>query len=86
MSGAARIVLIAALLVASLGVFDAEAASQDTVMDRVSDWFAVFGKSEDEKNLILAQRRSRRIAARMQKEAEESMKQFNKKMKEAFGR
>ena len=86
MSGALRIMLIAVLLAACVWVGDAAASVNDTILDRAGDWFAVFGKSEDEKEMMLSRRRAARVAERMRREAEKSMKDFDKKMKKALGR
>jgi len=80
------LILIVVFFAACVWVGDAAASVNDTIIDRVGDWFAVFGKSEDEKEMMLARRRAARVAERMQKEAENSMKDFDRKMKEALGR
>jgi len=80
------LILIAVLFTASAAVPYAMAANDDTVIDKVGDWFAVLGKPEDEKDMILAKRRSKRVVERMQKAAEEGMKEFNNNMKKAFGK
>ncbi len=81
------VILLAALLIACghvSGVFASD--SQDSIVDKVGDWFALLGKSEDEKEMIAARRRAARISERMRKEAAKSMEEFNKKMKSAFGK
>lgn len=87
MSKIAPVVLVMVLVVFSVFVSDAEAVvGGDTVIDKVGDWFAVLGKPQDEKDIICAQRRAARLAERMRKEAEEGMKEFDRKMKKALGR
>lgn len=43
---------------------ESRAAGQDTAGDRVSDWFATFGKSKEERMKILQERKSKRQALR----------------------
>jgi len=80
------LILIVVVFAACVWAGDAAASVNDTVLDRACDWLAIFGKSEDEKEMMLARRRSARVAERMRKEAEKSMKGFNRKMKEALRR
>ncbi|MEA3488770.1 MAG: hypothetical protein U9R44_00305 [Candidatus Omnitrophota bacterium] len=69
-----------------------EHASDEAVFHRVGDWFATRGKSEEEKQAILAERKAKRAAKRAQKEAarqkkiaekeaRKAQKAMNKKMK-----
>ena len=48
---------------------DASAIAHDNVVDKVGDWFATRGKTEQERKAILAQRKSDRIAKRAEKQA-----------------
>jgi len=52
-----------------------EHASDEAVFNRVSDWFATVGKSDQEKQTILAERKAKRAAAKAEKEAEKAKKQ-----------
>ncbi len=70
---------------------DSSAASNDTAMDRVSDWFATVGKPQDEKDMIIAQRRMERATDRAaeiwkkeSKKAAKKMQEFGKEMEKAF--
>ncbi len=47
-----------------------EHASDNAVFNRVGDWFATVGKSEEEKAKILEERKTRRAARRAAKRAE----------------
>jgi hypothetical protein len=58
--------------------------SQDSVVDKAGDWFATLGKSGSEKDQILIQRRSERIAKRMQKAVEDGSKKAGKEMEKMF--
>jgi len=60
-----------------------EKASDEAVFNRVSDWFATIGKSDEEKQKILAERKTERAAKRAQKEAEKAKKEAQKKTQEA---
>ena len=51
-----------------------EHASENSVFNRVGDWFATIGKSGAEKDQILAERK----AARMKKHAEKEAKKMGK--------
>lgn len=55
-----------------------EHASENSVFNRVSDWFATVGKSEEEKDAVLAERRAKRA----EKEAEKNAKQAEKAAKQ----
>jgi FKBP-type peptidyl-prolyl cis-trans isomerase len=55
-----------------------EHASDQSVFNRVSDWFATVGKSDEEKERIMVERRAKRTAERAQKEAEKQAKQLEK--------
>jgi hypothetical protein len=92
-----RKVLAGALLAAfavflPAGLHAAEGAGgDDTVIDKVSDWLAVIGKSGDEKEAILAERRADRAAERLAKamrkagkRAEKKMEKFGKEMEKLF--
>jgi len=90
--------LAAALLIAFAGacvpafVYAADGSGmEDTVIDKASDWIAVLGKPEDEKEAILAERRADRAAKRLEqamkkvgKRAEKKMKKFGEDMEKLF--
>lgn len=72
-----------------------EHADDNAIFNRVTDWFATVGKSEEEKAKILAERKAKRAAKRAEKEAkkkakeakekmEKGKKDLDKKMKKAF--
>ena len=58
-------------------------ASDEAVFHRVGDWFATIGKSDAEKETILAERKATRAAARAQKEAEKKKRQLEKETEKA---
>ena len=57
-----------------------EHASDESIFIRVSDWFATVGKPEDEKGMIIAERRMNRVG----KQAGKKMKKFGKDLENAF--
>ena len=66
-----------------------EKASDEAIFHRVGDWFATVGKSSEEKQAILAERKAKRAAAKAQKQAAKAQKELQKKMKatkKSFGR
>ena len=56
-----------------------EHPSENAVFNRVSDWFATIGKSEEEKQTILAERKAQRAARRAEKEADKAQKRAQQK-------
>ncbi len=87
----------AAVLLASALIFAAPSASyaagiaEDSVIDKAGDWFAVMGKPENEKELIIADRRAARASDRMEKalraeakKAGREMEKLGKEMGKAF--
>jgi len=54
--------------------------TDDSVVDKVGDWFATRGKSDAEKQKLLAQRKANRVVARAQKKIERQKKQSDKKL------
>ncbi|HPN72706.1 MAG TPA: hypothetical protein PKZ41_01775 [Candidatus Omnitrophota bacterium] len=60
-----------------------EKASDESALNRVGDWFATRGKSEQEKQAILAERKAKRTAEKMKKEAEKKSKEMKAKMDKA---
>lgn len=59
-----------------------ENVTKDSVIDKVGDWFATRGKTDDEKQAILAQRRTQRASEKAQAEAAKAKAQLEKKMAE----
>ena len=59
-----------------------EHASDQSIFNRVNDWFATVGKSDDEKRMIRAERKAKRAAKRMEKEARKAGKKTEKKAEE----
>ena len=57
-----------------------EHASDNAIFNRVGDWFATIGKSEEEKQKILTQRKAERAAKRAEKEAKKKAEEAGKKM------
>ncbi|MGE5279116.1 MAG: hypothetical protein ACM3L6_00020 [Deltaproteobacteria bacterium] len=60
-----------------------EHASDQSVFNRVGDWFATVGKSDQEKQQVLAERKARRTADKMKKEAAQRKQEGEKRAKEA---
>lgn len=58
-----------------------EKASDESVFNRVGDWWATKGKSPAEKQAILTKRKAQRAAKRAQKGAEKQTKELNKQVK-----
>jgi regulator of protease activity HflC (stomatin/prohibitin superfamily) len=58
-------------------------ASDDSVVDKVGDWFATRGKSDQEKQAILMQRRGARTAEKAQKQAEKKAREMKKQADKA---
>ncbi len=56
-----------------------EHASDNAIFNRVGDWFATVGKSGEEKENILAERKTKRAAKKARKRAEKAGKKGNKK-------
>ncbi|MBN2121221.1 MAG: hypothetical protein JW734_09250 [Candidatus Omnitrophica bacterium] len=63
-----------------------EHASPQAVFNRISDWFSTVGKSEEEKEKILAERKAKRAAKRAEEEAKKAQKELEKKKKELLGK
>lgn len=60
-----------------------EHASDEAVFNRVGDWFATVGKSDEEKQAILTERKAKRAKERAEKEAKKAAKQAEKEAKKA---
>jgi len=58
-----------------------EHASDEAIFHRVTDWFATIGKTEEEKEAILAERKTERAARRAQKKAKQEKKKAEKEGK-----
>jgi hypothetical protein len=58
-------------------------ASDEAVFNRVGDWFATIGKSDQEKEKILVERKVIRAKKKAKKKAEKAAAKAEKKMKEA---
>lgn len=57
-----------------------EHADDEAIFNRVGDWFATVGKSDEEKVKIKAQRKAERKAKKVEKEAQKKVKEAQKKM------
>lgn len=55
-----------------------ERASEQSVFNRVGDWFATIGKSKEEKQQIIQQRKAEREAKKAEKRAQKLKKQGKK--------
>jgi len=60
-----------------------EKASDESVINRVGDWFATRGKSDKEKQAILSERKVKRATAKLKKQADKKAKQAKVKMNKA---
>ncbi len=87
--------IILSLVMVSMPVFAAEGgkkgaserayerASPQAIFHRIEDWFATRGKSPEEKESILKERRAERAVKRAFKEAERVKKKAEKEVKKA---
>ncbi|MBI2105086.1 MAG: hypothetical protein HYT90_05895 [Candidatus Omnitrophica bacterium] len=87
-------ILVAGALAFSVpaGAAAQAAPQQDSVVDRVGDWFATLGKSGMERDSLLAQRKAERMAKRSQqaverqaRQAERGMQQTGKELNKGLG-
>lgn len=62
---------------------DASELAHDNVADKVGDWFATRGKTEQERKAILAERKTDRVAKRAEKQAKKAKKQAEKEAAKA---
>lgn len=62
---------------------DASELAHDNVIDKVGDWWATKGKADQEKQAILAERKTARVAKRAEKQAAKAKKQAEKETKKA---
>ena len=60
-----------------------EHASDQSIFNRVGDWFATIGKSPEEKEKILEERRAKRAAKRAEIEAKKAAKKAEKEAKKS---
>ena len=86
------VIIILSLVIISMPVFAAEGgkkgaserayerASPQAIFHRIEDWFATRGKSPEEKESILKERRAERAVKRAEKEAERVKKKVEKKV------
>ncbi|MCK5014957.1 MAG: hypothetical protein KAS66_14185 [Candidatus Omnitrophica bacterium] len=58
-----------------------EHADDNAIFNRVGDWFATVGKSDEEKAKIKAQRKADRAVKRAEKEAKKKGKEVKEKIK-----
>lgn len=80
---ACMMVFSATAVFAAKGASDTarEKASPQAIFNRMTDWFATVGKSEEEKQQILAERKAKRAAKQAEKEAKKAAAQAEEKMK-----
>ncbi len=55
-----------------------EHASENSVFNRVGDWFSTVGKTDEEKETILEERRAKRAMKRAEKETKKAEKEVRK--------
>lgn len=60
-----------------------EHASDQAIFNRVSDWFATIGKSDEEKAQIKAERKAERAVKHAEKEAKKKMNEGKEKAEKA---
>jgi hypothetical protein len=77
-------------LVGSVFAFWAKASAasgaEDSIVDKIGDWFATVGKPENEKNMIIAERKMQRAAKRIKSEMTKQGKAFDAEMRKVFGK
>ena len=61
-----------------------EHASENAIFNRVGDWFATAGKSKEEKEKILAERKAEREDKRAEKRARKEAKKAEKALKKTM--
>jgi len=61
-----------------------ELGADETYLERVSDWFAITGKSREEKILIKSRRRAARKMAKTQKDIARKKKEIERSKKKAM--
>ena len=71
-------VLAAALVMTAAPVYAAQGVAGENVITKAGDWFATMGKSETERTVILAQRRTARATRQAQHEANKTAKRAEK--------
>lgn len=81
-----RVALVAAVLCIVLSLGASAVYADDSVFDKIGDWWAVKGAKEPERSLILMQRKSQRAAKRAEKLMKQSSKELDKSMKAIFGK
>jgi len=60
-----------------------EHTSDNAIFNRVSDWFATRGKSEEEKQAIIAERKAKRAQKQAEKETERTKKKLEREARKA---
>ncbi|GEM_PF-3260408 len=83
--------IICLILLISVAVFFAERPAfaakenplmKDSLMDRISDWFATRGMSKEEKDQVLLQRKTARIYKRTEKQMDKKAKEMEKSFRD----
>jgi len=62
-------------------------SAEDTVADKVGDWFAVFGKAKEERTQILRERKAKRRALRLERKTgfeQAETKQEKKQLRQEY--
>ena len=60
--------------------YAADFKNQDSIVDKAGDWMATIGKSPEEKDQIIAQRKTDRVAKRIAEAMREGGRQAGKEM------
>jgi len=92
MKKAIAVLLVICLVLSAVPAFAApkgasaralERASDQSVFNRTTDWFATRGKNDQEKAAILVERKAKRAAKRAEKEVKKQKKIMEKEAKKA---
>ena len=77
--------IVSIVVVCALMPVNAHAAynTQDSVIDKASDWAATLGKTPEDRDMILTQRRAERAAKRLREAMQKSSKKAGKALEKA---
>ena len=81
------VLLLIAFLAVPAVLFAENGYSGDTAIEKMGDWFATVGKSQDEKDRILLERHTDRMARKIKdsmKRGVKEMEKFGKDMEKAL--
>lgn len=75
------LLLIVGLAAAPINSYAEDFDGGDSVFDKASDWAATIGKSPEERDSLIAQRKTERAAKRMSEAMKSSARKAGKEMK-----